>query len=210
MGHQDERPVEQSWALFSWSAGARLMKVLTQANRQSGGDWPRKRVYLYGYFFEEFLGLGLPADYAVQSAFNSFAVSLPVSGGGKGDLGPAMSGAAISGLGALGDYSSMGGSSSGGMDMSALMAALQKSIADGLAPLREGKTSADGGGGGGGDSNTPRSCVFCGRKGCQMLSGGYPCHEANRARKLLKSEKDGGSKKGGGPKGGASDEDASK
>ena len=40
-------------------AGARLMKVLTQANRQSGGAWPRKRVYLYGYFFEEFLGLGL-------------------------------------------------------------------------------------------------------------------------------------------------------
>ena len=39
-------------------AAARLMKVLTQANRQSGGAWPRKRVYLYGYFFEEFFGTG--------------------------------------------------------------------------------------------------------------------------------------------------------
>ena len=80
-------------------AAARLMKVLTQANRQSGGFWPRKRVYLYGYFFEEFLGLGLPADYAVQSAFNSMAVGLSTGQGGKSDLGAAMSDSALAGLG---------------------------------------------------------------------------------------------------------------
>ena len=92
-------------------AAARLMKVLTQANRQSGGAWPRKRVYLYGYFFEEFLGLGLPADYAVQSAFNSMAVGLSTGQGEKSDLGAAMSDSALAGLGALGDYSSLGDSS---------------------------------------------------------------------------------------------------
>ena len=192
------------------------MKVLTQANRQSGGAWARKRVYLYGYFFEEFLGLGLPADYAVQSAFNSFAVSLPSQGGGKGDLGPAMSGAAMSGLSSLGDYSSMGGrcggSSSGGVDISALSESIQRAIEQGLASARDGKPS--GGEGGRGEADKPRFCSFCGRKGCQMLNGGYPCSEANRAKKLLKEEKDRkeGKKEGkeGSSKGGGSDEGASK
>ena len=127
-----------------------------------------------------------------------------------------MSGSALAGLGSLGDYSSMGGrcggSSSGGVDISALSESIQRAIEQGLASARDGKPS--GGEGGRGEADKPRFCSFCGRKGCQMLSGGYPCQEANRAKKLLKEEKyrKEGKKEGkeGSSKGGGSEEGASK
>ena len=56
-------------------ASSMLMKVLAQANRMAGGSWLRKRVYLFGYFFEEFTGLGLPEEYATRSAFNAMAIT---------------------------------------------------------------------------------------------------------------------------------------
>ena len=184
-------------------AAARLMKVLTQANRQSGGAWPRKRVYLYGYFFEEFLGLGLPADYAVQSAFNSMAVNVPGTGPTKSDLGAAMSDSMLSNLGNLGDYSGLGGAGRSGGEagnLVAVMSALQKSIEESLAPLKDLKVK---GGGGGGESSSSFTCPFCRRKACTMSAGGRPCHEASRAAKLWNSQKKKGDeeKKGGDPKG---------
>ena len=49
------------------------MKVLSLAMKQSSGSWARRKVYLYGYFFEEHTGLGLPVDMAYQSALNAMA-----------------------------------------------------------------------------------------------------------------------------------------
>ena len=101
-----------------------------------------------------------------------------------------------------------GGSAAGAVDLAALVATLQKTIEEGLAPLKKGGGSKEGGGSSG-EAGGTRSCGFCGRKFCQMLSGGHPCHEANLARKLLRENaKDG--KKGGDPKGDGSKEDASK
>ena len=195
-------------------AAARLMKVLTQANRQAGGAWPRKRVYLYGYFFEEFLGLGLPADYAVQSAFNSMAVNVPGTTPGKTDLGAAMGDMTLNNLGNLGDYSGLGanragGSSSGDAGFAAMMAALQKSIEESLAPLKQLKQGGEGERGGGSSSD---ACPFCHRTSCTMTEGGRPCHEAQRAAKLLKNEraekrKANEKKKGGDPKEGPSSQE---
>ena len=54
-------------------AAAMLMRVLAQSTRLANGNWQRKKIYLYGYFFEEFNGVGLPADYATRSAFNAMA-----------------------------------------------------------------------------------------------------------------------------------------
>ena len=55
-------------------AAAMLMRILAQATRLANGNWPRKKIYLYGYFFEEFTGVGLPADYATRSAFNAMEI----------------------------------------------------------------------------------------------------------------------------------------
>ena len=52
-------------------AGLRLMQIVAQASNQSAGNWQWKRSYLEGYFFEEFLGLGLPKLMASASAFSA-------------------------------------------------------------------------------------------------------------------------------------------
>ena len=65
-------------------ASAMLMRVLVKANRFGQGHWPRKRAYLHGYFFEEYTGLGLPADFAFQSAIHAQNVLVP----GRGDKNP--------------------------------------------------------------------------------------------------------------------------
>ena len=156
-------------------AAAMLMRVLAQATRLANGNWPRKKIYLYGYFFEEFTGVGLPADYATRSAFNAMA-SVPApsmermvgEGGPPSTMGSAMS---------LSNYSRLGGSASQAGDSSVSMKDLAEIIR--VSIQEEGLASRGGGGGsegseasgtsGGGNRGT---CMYCRRKNCAMRNGG--------------------------------------
>lgn len=43
-------------------ASVRLMRIILQAETQAAGSWQVKRKCLYGYFFQDYLGLGLPTE----------------------------------------------------------------------------------------------------------------------------------------------------
>ena len=60
---------DQLHAVNKPKAAQRLAKVVAQAKRQAHHVWEAIREYLEGYFFKEFLGLGLPAVIAESSAF---------------------------------------------------------------------------------------------------------------------------------------------
>ena len=164
-----------------------LMRVLVKANRFGQGYWPRKRAYLHGYFFEEYTGLGLPADFAFQSAIHAQNVLVPTRGDKNPRpelLGSEVESALSSFLGSnLGSYSSMGDSAralGGGLgDLSGLAEVIRRSVEEGLAGA---KSQSDDSGKGGG------SCMYCHKSACTMLSGGKPCREANRAAGLLREK----------------------
>ena len=183
-------------------ASAMFMRMLSKAHRFAQGSWLRKRAYLYGYFFEEFTGLGLPADFSVQAAMNANNLQLTAKeeeagrsrwGGGAetGSLyGSSFGGGATSSCSSSScSYSQLPGSVSevgGGFSLKELASVIQSSIEAGLAK-----------GGGGDSSGPPReggTCMYCRRASCSMLAGGKPCREANRAaallRETLKKEKD--------------------
>ena len=138
-----------------YKAAARLMKVLSLAMKQSSGSWARRKVYLYGYFFEEHTGLGLPVDMAYQSAINAMAVpavvekltELPGDAAAGSTAGSLASWSGYSALG--GSVSEAGGSSAGSaFDMKALATVMEESIRKAVeAGMAAGK---EGGGGGGG------------------------------------------------------------
>ena len=167
-------------------ASSMLMKVLAQANRMAGGSWLRKRVYLFGYFFEEYTGLGLPEEYATRSAFNAMAMAPPPAFE-KNLADAAASESALSlGSSRLSDYDRLGGSvslagSSAGFDMRELASLIRTSIEQGLAPLKE-----LGSGGGGGGGSAYNVCMYCRKADCPMRSGGEPCKEARHAADLLR------------------------
>ena len=180
-------------------AAAMLMKVLAQATRLANGSWPRKKIYLYGYFFEEYTGIGLPADYATRSAFNAMA-SVPApsmermmaEGGPPSALGSAIS---------LGDYSKLGASASQAGDSMLSIKDLAEVI---KASIQESMSSAGGGGGSGAASDAGSSsagerkgaCMYCHRNYCPMRSGGAPCQAAKKAAEMLRaSQKPPSSKK---------------
>ena len=178
-------------------AAAMLMRVLAQATRLANGNWPRKKIYLYGYFFEEFTGVGLPADYATRSAFNAMA-SVPApsmermvgEGGPPSAVGSAMS---------LSDYSRLGGSASQSGDSTLSMKELAEVI---RSSIQEGLASRGGGGGSGGSEAGSLSggakggtCMYCRRKNCAMLNGGAPCREAKKAADMFRSAREAESKK---------------
>ena len=167
-------------------AASMLMKVLAQANRMAGGSWLRKRVYLFGYFFEEFTGLGLPEEYATRSAFNAMAMAPPLAL--EKNLADATNSEASGSLGSslLSDYARLGGSvslagSSAGFELRDLATLIRSSIEEGLAPLKN--LGSGGGGGGGGSSNW---CMYCRKAECPMRDGGEPCKEARHAADLLR------------------------
>ena len=96
-----------------YKAAARLMKVLSLALKQSGGSWARRKVYLFGYFFEEHTGLGLPVEMAYQSAINAMAV--PAAAEKLTELPGVFAGASAAGsmtgsMASWSDYSALGGS----------------------------------------------------------------------------------------------------
>ena len=178
-------------------AAAMLMRVLAQATRLANGNWPRKKIYLYGYFFEEFTGVGLPADYATRSAFNAMA-SVPApsmermvgEGGPPSALGSAMS---------LSDYSRLGGSASqageSAVSMKELAEVIRVSIQEGLSSRggRGASEVSDSSGAQGGGKGT---CMYCRRKNCLMRSGGPPCREAKKAAEMLKASRVGEARMG--------------
>ena len=174
-------------------ASAMFMRMLSKAHRFAQGSWLRKRAYLYGYFFEEFTGLGLPADFSVQAAMNANNVQLNAKAEEESRLkwGGASSGSIYGGSfgggfggSSVSEYSRLPGSvseSGGGFDLKELAAVIQSSVEAGLAK----------GGGGGDSSGTSRegaTCMYCRRSGCAMLAGGKPCREANRAANLLREK----------------------
>ena len=174
-------------------ASAMFMRMLSKAHRFAQGSWLRKRAYLYGYFFEEFTGLGLPADFSVQAAMNANNVQLNAKAEEESRLkwGGASSGSIYGGSfgggfggSSVSEYSRLPGSvseSGGGFDLKELAAVIQSSVEAGLAK----------GGGGGDSSGTSRegaTCMYCRRSGCAMLAGGKPCREANRAASLLREK----------------------
>ena len=75
-------------------AGLRLMQIVAQSSTQSGGNWQWKKTYLEGYFFEEYLGLGLPKLIASASAFNASG-QLAASGALLQQLTPAQKAGAL-------------------------------------------------------------------------------------------------------------------
>ena len=181
-----------------YKAAARLMKVLSLAMKQSSGSWARRKVYLYGYFFEEHTGLGLPVDMAYQSAINAMAVPAVMEKATELP-GPAAAASTAGSMASWSDYSALGGSvgeaggSSAGsaFDMKALATVIEKSIQKAVeAGLAAGKEGGGGGGGGG----ARKTCMFCRRNDCPMPFGGAPCREANRAandsRAKAKKEKE--------------------
>ena len=169
-------------------AASMLMKVLAQSNRMAAGNWVRKRVYLYGYFFEEFTGLGLPTEYATRSAFNAMALA-PPSGFEKNFVGGSDVGApSLAGASGLSEYSRLGGSvsqvgSGSSVDQSELASAIKASIEESLAPLI--KELGKGGGGGSSGGGGGGSCMYCHRAECTMRQGGPPCKKAKYASDLL-------------------------
>ena len=169
-----------------------LMRVLVKANRFGQGYWPRKRAYLHGYFFEEYTGLGLPADFAFQSAIHAQNVLVP----GRGDKNPrsdllgsevgsslsSFLGSNSGGYSTLGDSASVIGGSgvgSGLGDLSGLADVIKRSIEEGLAGVKPPMEESGKGGG---------TCMYCHKSSCPMLSGGKPCREANRAAGLLREK----------------------
>ena len=184
-------------------AAAMLMRILAQATRLANGNWPRKKIYLYGYFFEEFTGVGLPADYATRSAFNAMAsVPAPSMERMMGEGGPP---SALGGASSLSEYSRLGGSVSQAGDstisMSDLAEVIKSSIQEGLAS--RGGGGVPGGSEAGGSNSGGRSrgeCMYCHRRNCAMLRGGSPCREAKQAAEMLRArqkEEDSQKKKGG-------------
>ena len=166
-----------------------LMKVLGHATRLANGSWHRKKTYIYGYFFEEFTGLGLPADYATRSAFNAMA-SVPApsmermigEGGSSGALGSSFS---------LSEYSRLGGSVSqsgeSNISIKDLAEVIKLSIQEGLASRGEGGGSAASEAGSSKSGGKQGTCMYCHRKNCAMRQGGGPCREAKRAAELLRA-----------------------
>ena len=163
-------------------AASMFMKLLGNATRLANGSWPRKKAFIYGYFFEEFTGLGLPVDYATRSAFNALSVA-PAPGMDRMLSGTPSSAGTGSTLGASSLYDSLGDSVSqlGSSSGAGLAELIKQSIQEGLAA----GMSSGGGGGGGGSDGSRGQCMYCHKADCPMLRGGPPCKDAKFAGDLL-------------------------
>ena len=170
-------------------ACVQLTRVLLQADKNSVGVWNVKAAYLHGYFFEEYLGLGMPEVTAFNSALHAVAV-----GAGKAKaialerVAPALSEA-----GSMGGYTSLPGSASqaGNTEVSSALTALKAMMEDALTPLREIKPAEQSE-----KAKAPRAlldskggCVFCGRSWCTLLKGGEMCRAGKRALTLSRESK---------------------
>ena len=166
-------------------ACVQLTRVLLQADKNSVGVWAVKAGYLHGYFFEEYLGVGLPHVTAMNSALHAVAM-------GTSNLKSLKEKAAPSEVGSSGGksdlYSLLPGSASqaGNSEVGSALSAMKEMMAEALAPIKEAQEAKPAGGGN--SDKTPRAlmnpggeCVFCLRTYCSLLKGGEMCRSAKRS-----------------------------
>ena len=114
-------------------ACVQLTKVLLQADKNAVGVWSVKTAYLYGYFFEEYLGIGMPQVTALNSALHAVAVG---SGGARG--GKEKAPTEIIPLGSRSDpFGSLPGSASqvGASEVGSAITALKEMMEEALTPI---------------------------------------------------------------------------
>ena len=170
-------------------ACVQLTRVLLQADKNAVGVWNVKAAYLHGYFFEEYLGLGMPEVTAFNSALHAVAV-----GAGKAKTVTLDRMAlAASETGSVGGYTSLPGSASqaGGTEVSSALTALKAVMEDALTPLKGMKLAEPSD-----KVKAPKAlvdakggCVFCGRSWCTLLKGGEMCRAGKRALALSRETK---------------------
>ena len=155
-----------------------------QADKNAVGVWNVKAAYLHGYFFEEYLGVGLPQVTALNSALH--AVAAGSRGGKEKPLSEVVpSGSRSDPFGSLPGSASQVGTS----DVGSAISALQEMMRDALAPikeLKESKTRKEKA------RRKPRTdsdeeCAWCGRSWCSYLKGGEMCRAAQRSLDLLRA-----------------------
>lgn len=165
-------------------ACVQLTKVLLQADKNSAGNWAVKSAYLHGYFFEEYLGIGMPQVTALNSALHALA------SGPRGSKEKPLSEVVPSGS-RSDPFGSLPGSASqvGTSDVSSAITALQDMMREALAPikeLKEGKGASEKAGRKA-RAGADEECAWCGRTWCAYLKGGDMCRAAERSLKLLRS-----------------------
>ena len=166
-------------------ACVQLTKVLLQADKNAVGSWSVKAAYLHGYFFDEYLGIGMPQVTALNSALHAVAVG---SSGGRGAKEKALS--EIIPSGSRSDpFGSLPGSSSqvGASDVGSAITSLREMMSEALAPIKElGEAKAAGDPAGGASANQKGECRWCGRSWCTFVKGGEMCRAAKRSLTLLR------------------------
>ena len=185
--------VEKLQNAFLPKAGLRLMQVVAQASTQSNGHWPVKRRYLEGYFFDEYLGLGLPHLMANASAFNAMGALHHARASGVNlscakqvassvvDLASVSSGSqagnVVPTIAAPESVIFPSSASSSLADPTGIVTAMRDMIG-GLSQRLEAleKQGVDGGA-----ASIGRKCLHCGRAECPFIRGGEPCREARQA-----------------------------
>ena len=186
-------------------AAARLDKVVAFSVKQAHHVWEAQREYLDGYFFKEFLGLGLPAVIAPASALICAGSPLVLAARMKQqsaslqqNFQSSVVGSATASTITLSDLgssaSSLGPSASQvGGDAAMISAAAEQMLAKALGqPLSSLKlpSSPAPAGDGGADAYADRKdtfgrCKFCMRNTCLYISGGKPCREYHQAMNWL-------------------------
>ena len=167
-------------------AAARLAKVVAHGRRQSFHVWEALREYLEGYFFKEFLGLGLPKVIASASAL--VCAGSPVVFAARLRQQPLKEQQSFMGQAALGATTTLGSSTgssvidsvlpsdsvsqisgSGGSRVAELEARLAAAEAERYADRKD----------------SIGRCKWCLRMECLFISGGKPCREYNQAINFL-------------------------
>ena len=165
-------------------ACVQLTKVLLQADKNAVGAWQVKAAYLHGYFFEEYLGIGMPQVTALNSALHALA------SGSRGGKEKPLSEVVPSGS-RSDPFGSLPGSASqvGASDVGSAITALQEMMKDALTPIRElkeGKAASEKPSRKA-RASTDEECAWCGRSWCTLLKGGEMCQAAERSLDLLRS-----------------------
>ena len=168
-------------------ACVQLTKVLLQADKNAVGVWATKAAYLQGYFFDEFLGIGMPQVTALNSALHAVAVG---STGARGGKEKALSEVVSSGS-RSDPFGSLPGSASqvGASDAGSAITAFKEMMSEALAPIKELGEKKPKRHAAKAIVNEKGECAWCGRDWCTFIKGGEMCRAAERSIKLLRSSK---------------------
>ena len=169
-------------------ASVRLMKLDQRVRRDTGGCWPARRAYFRTYFFEEYLGLGLPAD----SGFASFAAATSARAeherGGKTSTLTSAS-VPLSSI-SPSDSASQIGSSSAQSAAATEVSELRSQISKLAGRFENSRAGSEVGGKLGISGVTGRTqCDFCRRTICPLVTGeGRPCRQYNQALEMWREK----------------------